>query len=281
MSAQQQGPPLPPPPPGPPSPPAEKRGIAVRVWVLVVGGIALVGVIAAVASTGDGNPDQANASPTPAGALPPSPDELLGQAPSAAAAAGCDDVTDVGPYKPKALDKSHVGYGGIELPPLSTFPSVPPASGPHNPTPLPAGIYGSAPPMDHVLHSLEHGAAIIWYDPSVPGEELDRLREFYRAYRITPEGSAQGAKIIIAPYDYPGEAEAGRLPPGVHMALTAWHRLQTCADVSLSVAFDFTSQYVVPPFESRSYKGEAPEPQSPIDPPTLAPSVAGSPPSAD
>jgi hypothetical protein len=150
------------------------------------------------------------------------------------------------------------------LPPLSAFPSVPPTSGPHNPIPLPAGIYGSAPAIDHVLHSLEHGAAIIWYDPSVPGEELDRLREFYREYRITPEGSPQGAKIIIAPYDYPDEGEAGRLPPGVHMALTAWHRLQTCGDVSLSVAFDFTSQYVVPPFESRTYRGEAPEPQSPI-----------------
>jgi hypothetical protein len=274
MSALQQGPSLPPPPPGPPSPPAEKRGVAVRIWVLVVGGIVLLGVIAAVASTGDGDVDQANASRAPTGALLPSPDELLGEAPSAAAAAGCDDVTTVGPYKPRALDQAHAGYGGHPLPPLSTFPSVPPTSGPHNPVPLPAGIYGSAPPIDHVLHSLEHGAAIIWYDPSVPGEELDRLREFYRDYRITPEGSAQGAKIIIAPYDYPDEGEAGRLPLRVHMALTAWHRLQTCADVSLSAAFDFTSQYVVPPFENRTYKGEAPEPQSPINPPTLAPGVA-------
>jgi hypothetical protein len=235
----------------------------VRVWVSVVGGIALLGVIAAVASTRDGDVDPAEASPTPAVALLPSSDELLREAPSAGAVAGCDDVTAVRPC-PRALDQAHVGYRGNRLPPLSTFPSVPPTSGPHNPIPLPAGIYGSAPPIDHVLHSLEHGAAIIWYDPSVPGEELDRLREFYGEYRITPEGSAQGAKIIIAPYHYPDDGQAGRLPPGVHMALTAWHRLQTCADVSLSVAFDFTSQYVVPPFESRAYKGEAPEPLSPI-----------------
>jgi hypothetical protein len=276
MSAHQQGPPLPPPPPGPPSPPAEKRGTVVRVWAFVVGGIVLLGVIAAVASTGDGDVDQANASRAPIGAVPPSPDDLLGEAPSAAAAAGCDDVTTVRPYKPRTLDQAHAGYAGHPLPALSTFPSVPPTSGPHNPVPLPAGIYGSAPPIDHVLHSLEHGAAIIWYDPSVPGGELDRLREFYRRYPIMPEGSAQGAKIIIAPYDYPDEGDAGRLPPGVHMALTAWHRLQTCLDVSLSVAFDFTSQYVVPPFENRTYKGDAPEPQSPINPPTLDPSVAGS-----
>ena len=194
MSAHQHVPPLPPPPPGPPSPPAEKRGVAARVWVLVVGGIALVGVIAAVASMADGNVDHAEASPTPSRVLMPSPDELLGEAPSAEAAAGCDDVTTVGPYKPKALDTSHVGYGGIKLPPLSTFPSVPPASGPHNPTPLPAGIYGSAPPMDHVLHSLEHGAAIIWYEPSVPGEELDRLRTFYRDIGSRPRGPRRGQR---------------------------------------------------------------------------------------
>jgi Protein of unknown function (DUF3105) len=264
MSSQRQGPSLPSPPPVPPPPPPENRRVAVRIWVVVAAGIALLGVIAALASTRDGDVDQAQASPTPFGALLPLPDELLREAQSAGAAAGCDDVTTVGPYQPRALDKAHVGFGGNVLPALSAFPSVPPTSGPHNPIPLPAGIYDSAPPIDHVLHSLEHGAAVIWYDPSVPGEELDRLRGFYREYRTTPGGSAQGAKIIIAPYDYPDDGEAGRLPPGVHMALTAWHRLQTCADVSLSVAFDFTSQYVVPPFESRTYKGEAPEPQSPI-----------------
>ena len=232
-----------------------------RVWVLVVGGIALLGVIAAVASTRDRDVDQAEASPTPSGALLPSPDELLREAPSAGAAAGCDEVTIVRPY-PGALDQAHVGFGGNRLPPLSAFPSVPPTSGPHNPITLPAGIYGMAPPIDHLLHSLEHGAAIIWYDPSVPGEELDRLREFYREYPITPEGSAQGQRSSSPRTPIPTRAGQGGFRPAC-MALTAWHRLQTCADVSLSVAFDFTSQYVVPPFESRTYKGEAPEPQSP------------------
>jgi hypothetical protein len=191
----------------------------------------------------------------------PSPAELLRAAPDAASAAGCDEVATVRPYQPPADDQTHIGSGAfLTPPPLSSYPSVPLTSGPHNPTPLAAGIYDSAPPLDQTIHSLEHGAAIIWYDPSAAGVALDELLEFYRDYR----SSAQGGKIIVAPYDYPDEGSAGRLPSGVQMALAAWHRLQTCARVSLPVAFDFTARYAVPPFGNEAYRGEAPEPQSPL-----------------
>jgi uncharacterized protein DUF3105 len=195
----------------------------------------------------------------------PSPNELLREAPAAVQAAGCDDVKEIGPYQPKDQDRTHLGSGGLlTMPPVSTYPSVPPTSGPHNPTPLPQGIYSSPPPLDQTIHSLEHGAVIIWYDPSATGEQLDRLKTFYREYRSMTEGRAQSQKIIIAPYDYPDQGEAGRLPAGTQMALAAWHRLQTCAEVSLPVAFDFTAHYVVPPFENEQYRGEAPEPQTAI-----------------
>jgi Protein of unknown function (DUF3105) len=195
----------------------------------------------------------------------PSPAELLRAAPDAASAAGCDEVATVRPYQPPADDQTHIGSGRILTPPqLSSYPSVPPTSGPHNPTPLPAGIYDSAPPIDQAIHSLEHGAVIIWYDPSAAGVALDELLAFYRDYRSSAEGSGQGGKIIVAPYDYPDGGSAGRLPPGVQMALAAWHRLQTCARVSLPVAFDFTAHYAVPPFGNEAYRGEAPEPQSPL-----------------
>lgn len=193
----------------------------------------------------------------------PSPSELLSEAPAAAQAAGCDDVKVIGLYQPKDQDRTHLGSGGLlTMPPVSTYPSVPPTSGPHNPTPLPQGIYSSPPPLDQTIHSLEHGAVIIWYDPSATGEDLEQLKTFYRENRSSSEGELQGQKIIIAPYDYPDQGEAGRLPGGTQMALVAWHRLQTCAQVSLPVAFDFTAQYVVPPFGNEKYKGEAPEPQS-------------------
>ncbi|HEY7660246.1 MAG TPA: DUF3105 domain-containing protein [Actinomycetota bacterium] len=178
-----------------------------------------------------------------------SPGALLAAAEQATADAGCTEVEDIGPYEPRNIDRQHVPSEGT--PPLSTYPTTPPASGPHNEITLGAGVYRSPPPIERMLHSLEHGAAIVWYAPGVADEELERLETFY-------EG-AEGARVIVAPYDYPDQGEAGSLPAGSDMALVAWHRLQTCAQVSLPVAFSFTADYSAPPFGQRPYLGEAPE----------------------
>jgi hypothetical protein len=179
-----------------------------------------------------------------------SPAELLRQAPEARGAAGCAPVEDVGAYAPRTEDQAHISDPS-QMPALATYPSFPPASGPHNEITLGAGVYDSPPPIDRVLHSLEHGAVAVWYAPNVEGDDLEALLEFY--------GGPQGARVIVAPYNYPGQGEQGRLPTGTSMALVAWHHVQFCANVSLPVAFDFSSQYGAPPFGRRQYAGEAPE----------------------
>jgi hypothetical protein len=179
-----------------------------------------------------------------------SPDDLLAQADEATQAAGCRAVENVGPYQPESQDQAHISTE--EMPPLSQYASVPPASGPHNPVTLAAGVYDSAPPIDRLIHSLEHGAGVIWYSPTASGEQLERLREFYGE-------SAEGDRVIVAPYDYPSEGDAGRLPAGTQMALVAWHTMQTCSAVNLAAAFDFTARYSAPPFGDLQYRGEAPE----------------------
>jgi hypothetical protein len=176
-----------------------------------------------------------------------SPGELLAAAKEARQTAGCGPVQDVGPFDPKSQDQAHV----VASVNLSDYPSVPPASGPHNQIPYGAGVYETPPPIDRVIHSLEHGAAIVWYAPDVSGPELDRIRAFY-------EGETVGERVIVAPYDYPDQGSAGSLPGGAQMALVAWHKVQTCDRVSLAAAFGFTSSYAAPPFGQR-YEGEAPE----------------------
>jgi len=176
------------------------------------------------------------------------PQELLAAADQAREAAGCGAVDDVGPYLPRDQDRAHI----VAQVPLSTFPSVPPASGPHNAIPYGAGVYGSPPPIDRVIHSLEHGAAVVWYSPDATGPELQRIRSFY-------EEADVGNRVIVAPYDYPDQGAAGTLPAGTQMALVAWHKLQTCANTSLAAAFGFTSSYAAPPFGQRPYEGKAPE----------------------
>jgi Protein of unknown function (DUF3105) len=181
-----------------------------------------------------------------------SPEELLAQAPQAKEAAGCGPVEDVGPFQPRERDQAHLADPS-ETPPLSEYPSVPPASGPHDPIPLSYGVYETPPPIYRVIHSLEHGAVVVWYSPNATGAELDRLKEFYQDADV-------GSRVIVAPYDYPAEVGVGRLPEGTQMALTAWHHVERCARVSLAAAFDFSSEYAAPPFGSRRYLGDAPEP---------------------
>jgi hypothetical protein len=225
--------------------------------VLVV--VALTVAVVAVFLTNSGN------SGDPGNGSIPSADELLAQASAARNSAGCDTVQATANYNDApgddpAIDHSHIGPGSeFETPPaLSTYPTIPPASGPHDPSPLPAGIYDSPPSVYRAIHSLEHGAAIVWYSPDADSQAVADLKAFY-GQRQSDVNVGQD-RVIVAPFDYPNEGDAGRLPPGVQMALVAWHRLQSCSAVDLAVAFDFTSQYQFPVWEDRTWKGVAREP---------------------
>jgi hypothetical protein len=48
---------------------------------------------------------------------------------------------------------------------LVTYDRVPPAGGPHNPVQLNCGVYTQALPNENAVHSLEHGAVWITYNP--------------------------------------------------------------------------------------------------------------------
>lgn len=174
------------------------------------------------------------------------PQRLLAAAANGREQAGCGEVEDVGAYEPESSDATHTDA----LPPLSTYASTPPASGPHNDLTLGPGVYSDPPEIGRLLHSLEHGAAVVWYAPDASGPQLERIMDFYADGEV-------GDRVIVAPYDYPDQGEAGVLSGG--MALVAWHRVQTCQRLSLAAAFGFTSSFAGPPFEDRPYRGEAPE----------------------
>ena len=191
------------------------------------------------------------------------------QAPAAKQSAGCDSVQTTPNYAnaPGAdppIDHAHIGSSPAvaTAPALSTYATIPPASGPHNPEPLPGGIYSSPPDVYRTIHSLEHGAVIIWYAPGTAGGALDDLRAFYGQPQT--DADIGQVKIIVAPYDYPDQGTAGQLPSGVQMAVVAWHRLQLCSSVSLAVAFDFSSRFEVPGYGGQTYAGVAREPTTAI-----------------
>ena len=184
--------------------------------------------------------------------------QLLAQAPAALTSAGCGSVQTTKDY-PDGHDRTHIGDPAVPtLPPLSSYPTVPPASGPHNPIPLGHGIYSDPPPIDQAIHSLEHAAVIIWYSPSAASDPaqaqaLAALTDFFRQDR-------ESEKVIVAPYNYPDQGAAGQLPQGKNMVLVSWHHLQTCDQISLPVAYDFVAHYRSPAPKGETYKGTAPEP---------------------
>ncbi|HEY5860394.1 MAG TPA: DUF3105 domain-containing protein [Actinomycetota bacterium] len=235
---------------------ARKRNRNIGIAVIALAVVAVLVVVLVVKPGSD---------PTSPGTAD-SPADLLAQAPDAKGDAGCDDVQTIGfydgvndPESPQYTDQAHIGAPGSafpEMPPLTSYPSQPPVSGPHAnipPGPLPAGFYDDPPDLARVLHSLEHGASVVWYSPTATDQQLQPLRDFYD--RDDPAVGQD--RVIVAPYDY--EGDGGQLPSGVMMSLGAWHRQQNCSQISLPVAFDFTSQYSAPPFEGREYAGEAPE----------------------
>jgi hypothetical protein len=191
--------------------------------------------------------------------LTPEERRLLARGPAAARSAGCTDVRTTAPY-PGGLDRAHIGTGGpVPMPPpLSTYPSRPPASGPHANSTASAGVYVDPPSMDEAIHSLEHGAVIVWLAPDALGaKEVDDIESFFR------KGNEKN-HIIVSPFDYPDQGAAGSLPSGAQMAVVAWHRLQTCDRPDLAVAFSFAERYRFNLWRRGSYQGEAPEKYSPI-----------------
>jgi hypothetical protein len=223
-----------------------------RKWGLILVAIAVVVIVVTVVLTQGGT-------------SVPSPTQLLASAATEQKAAGCTAVQETPNFDNATgpdpdIDHTHIGVAGgsVGTPPsLSAYPTIPPASGPHNPTAASAGVYSSPPDIYQSIHSLEHAGAIIWYSPSASGSQaVKQIRAFFS------QGANVGqSKIIVAPYDYPNEGAQGQLPANVEMALVAWHRLQTCSLPNLAAAFSFSSQYS-DAYPGGKYKGVAREPNN-------------------
>ena len=70
------------------------------------------------------------------------------------------------------------------------YNSVPPTSGTHAPFWAPCGVYIEAIPDIVQIHSLEHGAVLIQYNPEIDPADISALEEFARE---------KGAHVVVAP----------------------------------------------------------------------------------
>lgn len=76
-----------------------------------------------------------------------------------------------------------------------TYDRVPPAGGPHNPVQLNCGVYASAVPNENAVHSLEHGAVWITFQPSLGQAGVSALTQVAVANYVGSE-----KYVILSPY---------------------------------------------------------------------------------
>jgi hypothetical protein len=104
-----------------------------------------------------------------------------------------------------------------------SYDQTPPVGGPHNPAWLNCGVYDEKQQNENAVHSLEHGAVWITYDPaSTTDDEVAAL------VALAPD-----TYTIISPY--PGIGDA--------MAISAWGAQLRFTDVDDPAVVDFLNQF--------------------------------------
>jgi Protein of unknown function (DUF3105) len=129
-----------------------------------------------------------------------------------AAAAGCTALE-----KPPDQGRAHIPSGSSY-----TYQQQPPTSGPHDPAPLPAGVYTTPQPETQLVHSLEHGAVGFTYEGSGPNALPS---DVVAALKSVANGNG---RVITAPASETLSAPLDDKSFTPSLAFAAWDRLIQC-----------------------------------------------------
>jgi len=116
-----------------------------------------------------------------------------------------------------------------------TYAQNPPVGGPHNPVWLNCGIYTAPVPNENAVHSMEHGAVWITYEPNLPPSALQHLVSLVEGHSY----------VILSPF-------SGLPAPVVATAWGLQLKLQTANDPRIA---QFIQKYAQGP--------QTPEPGAP------------------
>ncbi|MPZ86957.1 MAG: DUF3105 domain-containing protein [Nitriliruptorales bacterium] len=115
------------------------------------------------------------------------------------------------------------------------YPDRPTTSGPHLAVVGLTGVYDK--PIDErlLVHNMEHGYVVLYYDPAADAEMVQSLKG-YAQERI----DGPNPKVVVAPHD--------AMPDGTSFASVAWNFRQLCEQFDTEVTTAFLEQH---------YNGEA------------------------
>lgn len=129
------------------------------------------------------------------------------------------------------------------------YPSLPATSGPHWGSPANWGVYTTPQVETQLIHNLEHGGTVIWYDPDrLDAGGVEALSQYVT--RQNESGVSGRFKFILTPWG--GEEE---LPSAVMVTSWLWSLELDTADTGAIEAF------------TAEHYGVAPEPNGGPGPP--------------
>ena len=108
--------------------------------------------------------------------------------------------------KPLLGKEVSVTAGHVPVGTKVNYNSNPPAGGQHYDQTAHAGFYDKAPADGFLVHSLEHGAVILWYKLDLPKDQVEKLKNIF---------NQTSGKAIMTP----------RNNLDVPVVLTSWGRL--------------------------------------------------------
>lgn len=97
------------------------------------------------------------------------------------------------------------------------YAQTPPVGGDHNATWLNCGVYTEPVPNENAVHSLEHGAVWITYDPSLPADEIATLNALAdgQSYVLVSPFEGLDSPVVASSWGYQlavDSADDARLP---------------------------------------------------------------------
>ena len=129
------------------------------------------------------------------------------------------------------------------------YSSLPAASGPHWGAPANWGVYSTPQVETQVVHNLEHGGIVIWYDPAaLDAAAIDTLTQYVNTQ--TASGLSGRFKFLLSPW-------GGADPLGAPIVATAWRYLLPLEEADTDAIDAF----------ARAHYGRSPEPNGGPGPP--------------
>jgi hypothetical protein len=118
------------------------------------------------------------------------------------------------------------GRGHIDDGSPTNYATQPPNSGAHYATTSEPGWHADPVAEGNVVHNLEHGQVVVWYDPNAPDDVIEQLETYV---------DDAGIPMLGIPYE--------SVPSGANFVLGAWGATQACEQVSGAVIAEFRQEY--------------------------------------